>query len=194
VRRRAWLLGTASLLSAPTLRAQTNWRDVAVPSYTPPAFVDGALKFWYVPHAEAFAGAAMHLAETLEEWELLASHSGPLVERLTALRAWHPQAIPRGIAPYDYLQMLSAAHRVLVVHGNYLGAPERELLANNRDHMSLVYCPRSHAYFGHAAYPLAQALAAGLMTPPLMRLFPQMTWRLHIHECGYDCPVCAVLK
>ncbi len=105
---------------------------------------------------------AMHLAETLEEWELLASHSGPLVERLTALRAWHPQAIPRGIAPYDYLQMLSAAHRVLVVHGNYLAEPEWKLLASNSDHMSLVYCPRTHAYFGHGAYPLAPALAAGV--------------------------------
>ena len=28
--------------------------------------------------------------------------------------------------------------------------------------MSLVYCPRTHAYFQHAPYPLAEALAAGV--------------------------------
>ena len=28
--------------------------------------------------------------------------------------------------------------------------------------MSVVYCPRTHAYFGHAAYPLAKMLAAGV--------------------------------
>jgi cytosine/adenosine deaminase-related metal-dependent hydrolase len=28
--------------------------------------------------------------------------------------------------------------------------------------MSLVYCPRTHAYFFHPSYPLAQALATGV--------------------------------
>src|SRR5438477_12529833 len=28
--------------------------------------------------------------------------------------------------------------------------------------MSVVYCPRTHTYFGHEAYPLAAMLAAGV--------------------------------
>ena len=63
---------------------------------------------------------AMHLAESLAELELLASHSGPLVELLQSMKAWHPGAIPRGIAPRDYLELLATAHRALVIHGNFL--------------------------------------------------------------------------
>ena len=50
----------------------------------------------------------------------------------------------------------------LVIHGNYLDDEELAFLAVNRERMSLVYCPRTHAYFRHAPYPLAKALAAGV--------------------------------
>src|SRR5262249_11550758 len=62
----------------------------------------------------------------------------------------------------DYLQFLATAHRSLVIHGNYLAADEIEFLAVHRDRMSLVYCPRTHAYFSHEPYPLAEAFAAGV--------------------------------
>ena len=35
-------------------------------------------------------------------------------------------------------------------------------LAAKRERMSLVYCPRTHAYFQHAPYPLTQALSASV--------------------------------
>jgi aminodeoxyfutalosine deaminase len=105
---------------------------------------------------------AMHLAESREELELLASHAGPLVEVLQSLGAWHPNVLPRGLRPLDYLEMLATAHRALVIHGNYLAADEVEFLAAHHSRMSLVYCPRTHAYFGHEAYPLAQFLKAGV--------------------------------
>jgi cytosine/adenosine deaminase-related metal-dependent hydrolase len=40
----------------------------------------------------------------------------------------------------------------LVVHGNYLADDELQFLATH-PHMTLVYCPRTHAYFGHAPHP-----------------------------------------
>ena len=49
-----------------------------------------------------------------------------------------------------------------MVHGNYLKQDELEYLAAHRDNLSLIYCPRTHAYFGHDLYPLAQALEAGV--------------------------------
>ena len=104
---------------------------------------------------------AMHLAESREELELLRAHSGPLVEVLKRLDAWHPDSLPLGLSPIDYLQMLATAHRALVIHGNYLGRDEFEFVAAHRDRMSLVYCPRTHAYFGHEPYPLAGMLTAG---------------------------------
>ncbi len=40
----------------------------------------------------------------------------------------------------------------LVIHGNYLDDEELDFLAEHRDRMSLVYCPRTHDYFRHAPY------------------------------------------
>lgn len=105
---------------------------------------------------------AMHLAESFDELELLRSHSGPLVERLTELGGWHPGSLPRGMRPLDYLEMLSAAHHVLVIHGNFLVRDEMEFLADRRDRMSVVYCPRTQAWFPFGDYPLAAMLACGV--------------------------------
>jgi cytosine/adenosine deaminase-related metal-dependent hydrolase len=105
---------------------------------------------------------AMHLAESLDELEMLSSHSGRLVEMLSSLDAWNAGAIPRGLAPRDYLKMLAGAHQALVIHGNFLADDDWRFLAEHSDHMSVVYCPRTHAYFRHGRYPLAEMLAAGV--------------------------------
>jgi cytosine/adenosine deaminase-related metal-dependent hydrolase len=104
----------------------------------------------------------MHLAESREELELLESHTGPMVEVMKSLDAWHPEAAPSGTRAMDYLKMLAKAHRTLVIHGNYLAGDEIEFLAKHRERMSLVFCPRTHAYFGHEEYPLERMLAAGV--------------------------------
>jgi cytosine/adenosine deaminase-related metal-dependent hydrolase len=105
---------------------------------------------------------AMHLAESREELELLASHSGPMVEMMKGVNAWNPAAIPRGITTRHYLELLAQSHHALVIHGNYLAAEDWKFLSARRERMSVVYCPRTHAYFGHEAYPLAAMLAAGV--------------------------------
>lgn len=108
------------------------------------------------------APLAMHLAESFEELELLRSHSGPLVERLNELGAWHAGSIPRGIRPLDYLEMLAVAYQVLVVHGNFLVHEEMEFIAERREKMTVVYCPRTQAFFPHGTYPLAELLNCGV--------------------------------
>jgi cytosine/adenosine deaminase-related metal-dependent hydrolase len=60
------------------------------------------------------------------------------------------------------LRLLAAAQRALVIHGNYLDDEERDYLARHRQRLSLVYCPRTHQYFGHAPYPLEELLARGV--------------------------------
>lgn len=104
----------------------------------------------------------MHLAESEEELELLQSGTGPLVELLESLDAWDPTGIPCGTSPLDYLRVLSQSHRALVAHGNHLNRAEIEFLAARSDHMSVVFCPRTHAYFGHKDYLLAEMLSAGV--------------------------------
>jgi len=126
---------------------------------------------------------AMHLAESRDELELLATHRGRMADVLASLGAWHPEAIPQGLRPHDYLQWLAAAHRSLIIHGNYLEADEIQLLAAHHDRMSVVYCPRTHVYFGHEPYPLETMLNAGVRVAvgtdsrasnPDLRLFEEL--------------------
>ena len=106
---------------------------------------------------------AMHLAETSEELDLLYSASGRLVELLQELNAWHPAALPpTGARPLDYLKLLANADRALVVHGNYLDATEIDFAAGHHDNLSVIYCPRTHAYFEHPNYPLAKMIDHGV--------------------------------
>ncbi len=112
--------------------------------------------------AQAGAPVAMHLAESWEEIELLETGGGPFREMLEALGAWSPGLVSAPLRPLDYLRKLATAPRTLVIHGNYLSAREWSFLAERRDRMAVVYCPRSHTHFGHAAYPLGRMLAAGV--------------------------------
>lgn len=112
--------------------------------------------------AEARAPIAFHLAESREELQLLDSGAGPFRELFESLGVWDPAAIPRETRPLDYLRQLADARvRSLVIHGNYLDDEEIALAAKARETMSVVYCPRTHAYFGHPRHPLPRLLAAG---------------------------------
>ena len=53
----------------------------------------------------------MHLAETREELELLATGSGPLRQLLADLGVWTDGAFPRGARVLDYLHVLARRGR-----------------------------------------------------------------------------------
>jgi aminodeoxyfutalosine deaminase len=105
---------------------------------------------------------AMHLGETPEEMEWLANRSGPFADLLIRMGIGEVPMLSQWKSAADYLKQLSRGWRVLVVHGNYLPAESWEILSEHREHMSLVYCPRTHRHFGHAAYPLGALKAAGV--------------------------------
>lgn len=106
--------------------------------------------------ASTRAPVAMHLAETREELELLRSGRGPFRELLDDLGAWHSGVIPHDSSPLDYLKLLAKAGRSLVIHGNYLNRDEIAFAGQHNERMSVVYCPRTHAYFDHGRYPLRE--------------------------------------
>jgi aminodeoxyfutalosine deaminase len=105
---------------------------------------------------------AMHLAESRAELELLHLSSGPFRDLLEDLGVWDASEGAR--LPYivEYLAELAKAPRALVIHGNYLDGEEIEFLAAHRQTMSVVYCPRTHAFFRHEPYPLRRMLDAGV--------------------------------
>ncbi len=134
---------------------------------------------------------AMHLAETTGERMLLASRSGPLRELLEARGVWEPSVFPPTRQMADYLEVLSRGWKSLVIHGNYLTAAEQQFLAQKRDVLSVIFCPRTHAFFGHASYPLAQLLRAGVRVAvgtdsrasnPDLNLWNDLTWIARHHE------------
>ncbi|MBQ15504.1 MAG: amidohydrolase [Planctomycetaceae bacterium] len=111
------------------------------------------------------APLAIHLAESPEELLLLANGSGPLRLLLEELDAWEDNAIASGSRPLDYLRPLALLSRPLVIHGNLLDDTELAWLADHR-HVAVVYCPRSHAHFGHPPHPWLQLLETG--TPVIL--------------------------
>ncbi|MBN2578868.1 MAG: amidohydrolase family protein [Pirellulales bacterium] len=153
--------GDSPIFPAEKLGQSPSWR-IGISPHAPysvhPALLNAVIKI----SAEKQIPLAMHLAESREELQLLAERSGPLRELLEELGVWDPSAFSLPRRPMDYLQMLSAAYRVLVVHGNYLQDDEITLLARRADRFSVVYCPRSHAWFRHGPYPLEKLLAAGV--------------------------------
>jgi len=105
---------------------------------------------------------AMHLAETLEEIELLEKGTGPLRELLERLGVWDAVAIQSPGSIQAYLEELTKCWRASVIHGNFVGADHLSFIGQHSDVLSVVFCPRTHAYFGHSEYPLEQMLAANV--------------------------------
>lgn len=105
---------------------------------------------------------AIHLAESREELQLLTDREGPFRKFLEKIPGWTPDAALIGRRPLDYLEALDHSSRLLVIHGNYLDDEELDWLAERADRATVVYCPRSHAYFGHAPYPLMKMLEKGV--------------------------------
>ncbi len=104
---------------------------------------------------------AMHLAETSGELELIAHARGEFREMLERFQLWPGDLWRDRRRILDYLTSLARAPRGLVIHGNYLDDDDIEFLAEHPQ-LSVVYCPRTHAYFGHGPHPLPQLLARGV--------------------------------
>jgi len=56
---------------------------------------------------------------------------------------------------------LQPAPRCLVIHGNYLSDGNISYLAR-QPHLSVVYCPRTHAWFQHPPHPFRRMRQAGV--------------------------------
>jgi aminodeoxyfutalosine deaminase len=90
---------------------------------------------------------ATHLAESRDELELLRGHTGPFAIFLRELNVWDASGLVAG--PEEMVSLSRDASAVLLAHGNFL--PPDIALAPNQ---SIVYCPRTHAAFGHPPHPL----------------------------------------
>jgi aminodeoxyfutalosine deaminase len=103
---------------------------------------------------------AIHLAETREELQCLASGTGQIVDLFSEVGMWPGPLYPAGVKPLDILRQLETLPRVVIAHGNYLDDEELDFLAG-RPNFALAYCPRTHAFFGHDNHPWRRLAARG---------------------------------
>lgn len=104
--------------------------------------------------SQAGVPLSVHCAESQAEMELLEQRQGPFVSFLKELGVWDPAGLVAGID--GLLKETADARHCLLVHANYLPWP-RKLPAGR----TVVYCPRTHAAFGHPDHPLRSLMRLG---------------------------------
>ena len=104
---------------------------------------------------------ATHLAESPEERGFLAEHSGSFRELWEAIGAWDHRVPTFEGGPIRFAESVGLLnYPALLAHVNYCDDREMVLLARGR--ASVVYCPRTHRYFGHGPHRWREMLAAGI--------------------------------
>jgi len=102
-----------------------------------------------------------HLAESKEEIRFLADGQGPLRDLLERWNLWDESFEPPGCSPVEYAERLGLLTcQPVLAHVNYATDRDLDILAAHDCHV--VYCPRSHAFFGHEPHPYPRMLARGI--------------------------------
>jgi aminodeoxyfutalosine deaminase len=102
-----------------------------------------------------------HAAETRAELEFLKTGTGELRDFMAAIDALPAEWTPPGLHPVAYLHSLGILGKsCLLAHCNYLDDESINVIAATGS--SVVYCPRSHGFFGHDRHPVRRLLDAGI--------------------------------
>jgi len=112
--------------------------------------------------AHTSAPIATHIAESREELQYCADGSGPLRDFLLGLGI-PEDALPSPprCSPLAYLQSCDVlTPTTLAIHANYATSADLQIL--RRSGSTVVFCPRSHDYFGHDRHPVAEMLRLGI--------------------------------
>ena len=102
---------------------------------------------------------SVHVAESASEFEMFMHARGEMHAWLRRnQRDMHDCGFG---SPVQQLQRNGAlGDNFLAVHVNYLAAKDADRLGRKK--VSVVHCPRSHAYFKHAPFPLAELACANV--------------------------------
>jgi cytosine/adenosine deaminase-related metal-dependent hydrolase len=101
------------------------------------------------------APLAVHVAESQAELDLLHHQRGPFVDFLKDLGVWDPDGLAD--SPDQVMKLCDQRIPKLFIHCNYL-APSTRIARTS----TIVYCPRTHAAFGHPPHPFREFLSRGV--------------------------------
>lgn len=145
--------------------AETQFRNAPNAAFSPHAPYSTSLRVidWCVSRSRATnRPLAMHVAESPAERELLMTGNGPFADKFRQLGVWRDGHFPWGANPFSQLiERLAPASSVLLIHGNDLRQDEIDLLGQSSQ-FTVVYCPRTHAFFGYDPHPVAELWRAGV--------------------------------
>lgn len=140
---------------------ESEWLETGISPHSPYSIeIDGFRQCLDVAKREGLP-LATHLAETKAEWAFLAEHRGPLKALWDAWLTWDDQVPKYPHGPIRMAQEIGLLdYPSVLAHVNYCDDDELSLLAASR--ASVVYCPRTHDYFGHPPHRFREMLAAGV--------------------------------
>lgn len=108
-----------------------------------------------------FLPTSVHVAESPEEVELLATGGGPWRSLLERLRAWDPDWVPPGVSPVAYLDRMGVMDsRCLAAHAVQCADGDLGVLRSRG--ATVVTCPRSNAYVGVGDPPADRFYRSGV--------------------------------
>ena len=100
----------------------------------------------------------MHVAESIDEFEMCMHGRGPLFDWLKSQRDMSDCGQGTPVAQVRRCGLMG--ERFLAIHANYLQPADIEALGQSQS--SVVHCPRSHAYFRHQPFLYNELAAAGV--------------------------------
>jgi len=143
--------------------------------------------------------STIHVGESPEEIEFLATGTGACRALLEDLGAFDDGWAPPRVPPMEYLQSIGALHhRLLVVHGTHCG--DAELMHLGAAGATLVLCARSNRWVGVGDPPVSRMFASGvrvaigtdsLASVDDLNLFAELA---HLRGLAPDLPAQALLR
>lgn len=104
---------------------------------------------------------ATHLAEWPDETDYLVRHAGMFREFMDLLGFWQEDIKTHSASPIRFADAIGVLDEPAVLaHVNYCDDEELNLLAAGQ--ASVIYCPRTHRYFGHPPHRWREMLDAGI--------------------------------
>ena len=104
---------------------------------------------------------ATHLAENPQEAQFLESQTGDFRQLWETIGSWADDVQTYPGSPIEMAKAIGLLdYPTVLAHINYCTDPELDLLS--RGQASVVYCPRTHAYFGHPPHRWQEMLARGI--------------------------------
>ena len=108
-----------------------------------------------------FVPCSVHLAEGVEEVELLMTGAGPWKTLMTDIGSWNQAWTAPGVGPVQYLDDMGFIdNRLLVVHGVQMTTEDLAMLKARG--ATLVTCPRSNVHTGAGLPPIVEFYESGV--------------------------------